>query len=228
MEKLKENKSCYVSPGQRELLIELVNNKLIKENFFLTGGTALSVFYLYHRRSDDLDLFTRNEISLSELDYWVTRNWIKNVNKINETKYFLSYLINEIKVDFVIDELSNSKIRSKYFFENNNFVFIDNIENIASNKLCVLVSRTEIKDYIDFYYLSKNYSEDQMKIVYNDAVLKDSIFEDIPTVGYQVEDGVKFVLRNVSLYPNLLKDFNNEDFEDFFKKLVKFIYKLKN
>ena len=29
--------------------------------FYLTGGTALSAFYLYHRKSNDLDFFTSIE-----------------------------------------------------------------------------------------------------------------------------------------------------------------------
>lgn len=29
-----------------------------KEAFYLTGGTALSAFYLKHRKSNDLDFFT--------------------------------------------------------------------------------------------------------------------------------------------------------------------------
>ena len=31
------------------------------DSFYLTGGTALSAFYLRHRRSDDLDFFTSTE-----------------------------------------------------------------------------------------------------------------------------------------------------------------------
>src|SRR3989338_2392782 len=30
----------------------------LKKDFFLSGGTALSAFYLQHRVSDDIDLFT--------------------------------------------------------------------------------------------------------------------------------------------------------------------------
>ncbi len=44
-------------PIQRELLVEL--GKMNDASFFyLTGGTALSEFYLAHRRSYDLDFFT--------------------------------------------------------------------------------------------------------------------------------------------------------------------------
>jgi hypothetical protein len=48
----KENKQGYASEMQRNVLVSLLNNFLIQENFFLTGGTALSAFYLYHRLSN--------------------------------------------------------------------------------------------------------------------------------------------------------------------------------
>jgi predicted nucleotidyltransferase component of viral defense system len=49
METVLENKNGYASGNQREVLIQLAQYPLIQENFFLTGGTALSVFYLGHR-----------------------------------------------------------------------------------------------------------------------------------------------------------------------------------
>lgn len=36
------------------------------QGFFLTGGTALGVYYLGHRRSEDLDLFTRDANAYDE------------------------------------------------------------------------------------------------------------------------------------------------------------------
>jgi len=46
---VKENTSCYASKTQQCLLHKLAEIRLINDHFFLTGGTALSVFYLYHR-----------------------------------------------------------------------------------------------------------------------------------------------------------------------------------
>ena len=34
--------------------------------FFLTGGTALSRYYIHHRHSDDLDLFVINDADYSK------------------------------------------------------------------------------------------------------------------------------------------------------------------
>ena len=47
-----------LTAGQRAFLDHLLESELV-EHFYLTGGTALSAFHLHHRRSDDLDLFSR-------------------------------------------------------------------------------------------------------------------------------------------------------------------------
>ena len=50
---LKENKNCYATLSQRTILMELAQSKILADDFFLTGGTALAVFYLNHRISND-------------------------------------------------------------------------------------------------------------------------------------------------------------------------------
>jgi predicted nucleotidyltransferase component of viral defense system len=49
----------------------------LKRDFFLTGGTALAEFYLEHRLSEDIDLFTTNQ----EVDFTqVNAEVIKIIN----------------------------------------------------------------------------------------------------------------------------------------------------
>ena len=74
-----EDRQCYASETQREILMALLSEVMIGESFFLTGGTALSVFYLHHRRSEDIDLFTLSLQSLNEISLWVKRTWADGV-----------------------------------------------------------------------------------------------------------------------------------------------------
>jgi len=46
-----------LTPFQETLLKE-IGRSTLNEVFFLTGGTALSAFFLQHRYSEDLDFFT--------------------------------------------------------------------------------------------------------------------------------------------------------------------------
>ncbi|MEW6607226.1 MAG: nucleotidyl transferase AbiEii/AbiGii toxin family protein [bacterium] len=47
-----------LTKSQKKLLKEISLFSAMKNDFFLTGGTALSAFYLQHRYSEDLDFFT--------------------------------------------------------------------------------------------------------------------------------------------------------------------------
>jgi Nucleotidyl transferase AbiEii toxin, Type IV TA system len=71
MELIQENSKYYASPVQREVPINLITHPDIEKSFFLTGDTALSVFFLHHRTSQDLDLFTRDDKELGEIDQWI-------------------------------------------------------------------------------------------------------------------------------------------------------------
>jgi len=83
----KEHKGCYACVSQKEILVKLFALPFIREGFFLTGGTCLSVFYLGHRISKDLDLFLVTESNLlnyagffrgiSEIEYVVGETHFK-------------------------------------------------------------------------------------------------------------------------------------------------------
>ena len=55
-----------LTPLQQQVLVALFDNGLADRGYYLTGGTALSAFYLQHRYSDDLDFFTRKRGLLEE------------------------------------------------------------------------------------------------------------------------------------------------------------------
>ncbi|MBN2357754.1 nucleotidyl transferase AbiEii/AbiGii toxin family protein [candidate division KSB1 bacterium] len=221
---LQENKNCYASQAQRELLINLIGQNILKSDFFLTGGTALSVFYLNHRISNDLDLFTITEIDLSEVAYSLRSLWKNAYIKIKESSTFLSLLIQDIKIDFVIDPLSLAEQREYYYLTPNRGLSIDTIRNISSNKLGALVGRTEPKDFIDFYFLLKSYQKPSLADIYEDAIKKDAIFEDPPTVAFQIEEGVSFLKKNPEIFPPVLIDFDPHDFFKFYQSLTSWIY----
>jgi hypothetical protein len=224
MEKPKENRNCYASPVQREILLRLLTHPHIRESFFLTGGTALSVFYLYHRVSDDLDLFSLQAVDFSEIDYWLRSSWKDTCSKIKQGPDFLSFLIEGTRVEFVIDALSNQENRERVELENDQSLLIDNIDNIASNKLSCMVSRTEPKDFIDTYFLFKNYPDLKIEDVYKNAKSKDAIFDDPPTAAFQLEEGISFIKENPSLMPELHREVNFKDVIGFFEDFLEWMY----
>ncbi|MBI2998363.1 MAG: nucleotidyl transferase AbiEii/AbiGii toxin family protein [Deltaproteobacteria bacterium] len=49
-----------LTPLQARVLRALFENGIGERGYYFTGGSALAEFYLQHRYSDDLDLFTRS------------------------------------------------------------------------------------------------------------------------------------------------------------------------
>jgi len=221
-----EDKSCYASPAQRDVLVNLITHPDIEKNFFLTGGTALSVFYLHHRISDDIDLFAKDFTDLSEISFWIKTRWPSESITIKEASQFVSFLVREVKVDFVIDSLSTDEQRSRHLFETGRHLSIDTISNIVSNKLCAVVSRTEPKDYIDLFMILKYFSNIEISEVYRMSCLKDAIFDDPPTAAYQLETGIAFIKQNPALVPAVRQNIDMKDFYEFYEKLAQWLYKL--
>ncbi len=224
MVKLQENRNCYASETQREVLLQLLTEPTIEKQFFLTGGTALSVFYLHHRWSNDLDLFSLQQVNLAEIDFWIKGVWPKEHVVIKQSPNFLSCLIRETKIDLVIDLLSLDEERPFFVFENDHQLRIDTIHSIVSNKLCACISRTEPKDYVDLYCLLKKLPDLKAETVYTLAQQKDAIFDDPPTAAFQLEEGIAFIKEKPEILPPLQVDFNYDDFLKFYEDLAIWIY----
>lgn len=126
--------------------------------FFLTGGTALSAFYLHHRYSEDLDLFTLDGDAFDRVPLYVADTATKlavSAASLQTAPQFHRYRLSRkeesVIVDFVrevVPQISEEKNR----FEG---IVVDTREDITANKICTLVSRAEIKDYIDLYFLGR-------------------------------------------------------------------------
>ena len=221
----KENRSCYVSESQREILLQLITEPTIEKQFFLTRGTALSAFYLHHRMSNDLDLFSLQQVNLSEIGFWIRGLWPGESFVIKEAPHFLSCLILETKIDLVIDPLSIDEKRPIKVFENGHQLQIDTIQSIVSNKLCACVSRTEPKDYVDLYAIFKKLPEIKLETVYDMAKKKDAIFDDPPTVAFQLEEGIALIKEKPEIIPQLRTPFDYDEFFTFYEDLSMWVYK---
>ncbi len=156
--------------------------------FYLTGGAALSRFYLNHRYSDDLDFFVRKGKSFSsDVKEIVAR--LKNHFEVEirvMTDDFTQFFIHpgdfftryheefqaKLKVDFV------NEPEIPHFGELNRFgVFsrVDNLRNILSNKITAL-TRLEPKDVADIWFICKNLSFSWDQIIH-EAEQKEAIEE---------------------------------------------------
>ncbi|PIP17868.1 MAG: hypothetical protein COX43_01920, partial [Parcubacteria group bacterium CG23_combo_of_CG06-09_8_20_14_all_35_9] len=80
-----------ISLIQRQVL-DLFKKFPLKDQFYWTGGTLLSVLYLHHRKSKDLDFFSNEPFSYNEIIGFV--RFLKkklNLAHIKEKKIFDRY-----------------------------------------------------------------------------------------------------------------------------------------
>lgn len=213
---MQEEIRCYASPRQRELLKTVAGTPLLR-HFFLTGGTCLSVFYLHHRVSHDLDFFTTEEASLTDLVSSVTA-LLRPQRTLASTDYFFSCIVDGIKLDFVADSLSAKAPRESILVDDVQ-VKVDRLDNIGPNKICALVSRTEPRDVIDCYMLYKG-SRDMFMEHYQIAMQREALLDDFMYVGekfYHIGETARAIIE--SMKPDMRKEIQQEELSIFYNDL---------
>ena len=125
--------------------------------FYLTGGTALSAFYLHHRVSEDLDIFTGQEKLITSVGNKFKDKLLKanfQVEVVREFSSFLELVATKketIRVQLALDSpfhLGKPKITELG-------ILVDTFLDIAVNKLLAIFGRWEVRDFVDLYFILK-------------------------------------------------------------------------
>jgi hypothetical protein len=126
--------------------------------FFLTGGAALAGFYLHHRTTDDLDLFTdrpeafeRGPHAMGDVAATLGGRLEVRMDAPDFRRYALTRAADVIVVDLVHDRVPQL-VSEKPLIDG---VRVDPIDEILVNKLTALVGRQEERDLVDVYFLEK-------------------------------------------------------------------------
>lgn len=141
---------------QQEIINTLKSIEGAKE-FYFTGGSALSAYYLHHRVSEDMDFFTPTE----ELIQIVSKKLIIElekkgivVNLIRSFKSFVEMIAERgeesMKIQFALD--SPYRLGKT---QNIQGTIVDSLLDIAAGKLLALFGRAAERDFIDIYLLVK-------------------------------------------------------------------------
>jgi predicted nucleotidyltransferase component of viral defense system len=143
--------SGELTSAQRLLLDRLSDSELADE-FYFSGGSALSAYYLHHRKSLDLDMFSRLRFDpkrvLRFLDSVAEGPLIPR--RVHDRYEFTVPLLGErLRVEFVhydFDPVADSGIR-------HGRLRVDSLRDMVANKLSAILERTEAKDFADLYFL---------------------------------------------------------------------------
>ena len=127
--------------------------------FYLTGGTALSRFYLDHRYSDVLDFFSHEinsfgdavRVIRSDLGDTFT-SVISEIDKRDFKRLLVKDADLTLKIDFIGDRSPRVGIP-----EDRDGRYIDTVRNILSNKIGAVLSRDEARDVVDIVEIARSY-----------------------------------------------------------------------
>ena len=171
-----------ISDELQELARKLCKIKSLKE-FNIVGGTALAL-QIGHRRSIDIDFFYNSqEVSVdftSILDD--CRDVFKRVDVVSiyENRALITNIEN-IKVDFVAQR--NSRMLDKPIIIQD--LRLASIRDIAAMKvMAVATTSNRIKDYVDIFFLLKQFSLETLFDLYLEKYNVDSVQTVLDNLPY--------------------------------------------
>lgn len=203
------------TPLQQFVFGELAKQRDLTKRFYFTGGTALSAVYLHHRESEDLDFFSEGDFSNIVVEQFVEKiakekNFSSRFTQIEKTRIFELVQSGKsvIKVDFGFYPYKRLKEGLEI-----QGIEVDSLLDIATNKLQTIISRSEVKDFVDLYFLLKKFT----------------IWDLIYAVEKKFNLEIDLVLLSADLLkvesfnnlPNMLVPFDLKKMQGFYIKLAK-------
>ncbi len=145
---------------QKSILANLTKSEL-QAIFYWTGGTALAFFYLKHRLSFDIDLFSKKMIQYHDVkkfaDNIANQTGLKKIEekKIMDRWEFFLTNHSQARLDFAYFDYKSLKPHTNW-----QGIWVDSFEDIVANKTMALIDRHDPKDAFDIYHIitQKKYS----------------------------------------------------------------------
>ena len=203
-----------LSENQKKLLKIISQDKSICDNFYLTGGTALAEFYLYHRLSEDLDFFSENEFDSQSISVFFKK--IKKEAEIKKVEYQQSFNRNL----FFLDLEDGDKIKTEFTYfpferiEKKTKIgnlYIDSIIDIAVNKVFTIYQKPRCRDFVDLYCILDKYKELSLSDLVKKAQIKFDNFLDPIQFGSQY-----MKVLELKDFPKMLIKIEDKIWQDFF------------
>lgn len=215
-------KISILKTDHKRFLGYLIKEPYLSKRYYWTGGTVLSEFYLKHRESYDIDLFTENEeVHLPSIEKFVSAaGGYLRVKSIHHRRFLGLHTFvfklpkSEIKVDFNYYPFPRiNKGRRWQGLE------IDSLEDIAVNKIHTISMKPRARDFVDIFFIFKNKKFSLQRLIHLAKAKFDWHIDPIQL-------GQTFT--QVAAYedvPRMLVPLNKKEMETFFLKLAKSLEK---
>ncbi len=164
-----------VKPKTLELLINLQKLDLLSQSR-LVGGTSLALQF-GHRESIDLDLFGNIIAKTDEI-----KNEFSKIGKteiISASKNINVFSVNNIKTDIV-----NYPFNWLFPAITEDNIIMADIRDVAAIKLSAITNRGSKKDFIDLYYILKQYTFSEILTFYEKKYKEASPFLLLKSLVY--------------------------------------------
>ena len=142
-----------LTPIQQKAISAIASDVVVKNHFYLSGGTALAEYYLHHRLSEDLDFFSENEINIP----WLNTLSGKIKSAVGASKKDLQQSFNRNLIFFTIGK-TILKTEFTYFpftpIETPmiaDSLQIDSLLDIAVNKFFTLYQQPASRHFVDLF-----------------------------------------------------------------------------
>lgn len=133
-----------IPSATKDLLVDLKRIPDI-QNFYLSGGTALSL-QLGHRESEDLDFFSKNSFQPELLQHRLST--LGKLEDVSLNEGTLNLFIRGVKLQFLYYPYNLLEEIIPW-----NGIFVSSIIDIACTKLITISMRGSKKDYVDLYVI---------------------------------------------------------------------------
>ncbi len=215
-----------LTPIQQAFLDAFFASTRLPSRFYLSGGTALSAFYLKHRRSDDLDLFTLDRQALVDAETILEDAAGRIGLVVTEVKagdtiiqFFLQgdrHPTHPLKkVDVVLDTEPHVAVKTFGAY------LVDSLLDIAANKVTAIF-RLDTKDFIDLYFIlrTKPFTVDDLIPLAKQKLAGFHEFDlagclaQFPSLAGRARFVERYMVERVDLH----------DVEEFFRKLSRDLF----
>ena len=211
------DKGTGLSLRQEQFLAVVLQTQDILKQFYLSGGTALSSWYLHHRESYDLDFFSDRPFDGERITYWIKQHEDELEYRslvMNDDFGFYTFMFrypdnSRFKVDFAY---YTSKRRTKGLLWKG--LEVDSMYEIAVNKIHTIRTNGRERDYVDLYCIIKktNWSIDKLL---RDADRKFDITTDYLQAAKQFLKAAE-----ITEFPKMLVPFDEHDMHRFYEHLA--------
>ncbi len=147
-------KPIGLTTQQKQFLNVIIGEPYFLNNFYLSGGTALSAWYLSHRESYDLDFFTDRPFDYDKIIRWIRQNehalGYTSIRFEEDYGFLMCFLRFSPKTMLKIDFHNYASITLQKGLVWRGLA-IDSLYDITVNKLRTIATIPRTRDYVDYY-----------------------------------------------------------------------------